>query len=248
MTLTTEARETLLVHPVLSVRRFGVDAFVTDRWGGVSEGPYASLNLGDHVGDRPEHVEENRRRVAGAIGSTHLVVVHQVHGTSLHEAERATPSSEADVLATTRPDLAIAILVADCVPVLLVDVASPRFALVHAGWRGLAERVVSHALASFDDPANVHAFVGPSISLDRYQVGPEVARRFVDVRGAVVDDVEDRSRVDLRLVVTDQLLASGVRDEHVVRSLDVTDGGAVFFSDRARRPCGRFALVAKRAS
>jgi YfiH family protein len=244
--LSTEARGALSVHPVLSVRPFGVDAFVTDRFGGVSEGHYASLNLGDHVGDEIEHVEENRRRVAEALGTERLVIVRQVHASALQDAALATRSSEADILATTCADLALAILVADCVPILLVDAASARFALVHAGWRGLADRVVAHAVAIFAHAEDVHVFVGPSISAEGYQVGPEVARRFAVYDDAVLDDVDDRSRLDLRVVVTQQLLEAGVLDEHVVRSRDVTDGGEVFFSDRAQRPCGRFALVAKR--
>ena len=244
--LTTEARGVLSVHPVLSVRPFGVDAFVSDRFGGVSAGPYESLNLGDHVGDDEHHVQENRRRVAEAVGTERLVIVRQVHANALEDAAFATRSSEADILATTRDDLALAILVADCVPLLLVDAASSRFALVHAGWRGLADRVVANAVAIFDDAADVHVFVGPSISVEGYQVGPEVARHFTDVPDAVIDDAQDRSRLDLRAVVTHQLLEAGVADEHVVRSTDVTDGGELFFSDRAQRPCGRFALVAKR--
>jgi len=247
--LRTEARGVLSVHPVDSVLPLGVDAFVTDRFGGVSEGPYESLNLGDHVEDDPVHVTENRRRVAEAIGpEVRLVIVRQVHASALQDAQLATRSSEADILATTRGDLALAILVADCVPILLVDASSTRFALVHAGWRGLVESVVAKAVAIFDDPSRVHAFVGPCVSSEGYQVGPEVARHFEHVPGAVLPDVKDRSRLDLRLVVTHQLLGAGVADEHLVRSSDVTDGGETFFSDRAQRPCGRFALVAKRAS
>jgi len=164
------------------------------------------------------------------------------------DASNATGESEADGLVTERDDVALAMLVADCVPILLVDAASRRFALVHAGWRGLAGGVVKGALDLFDDTTTVHAFLGPSISSESYQVGPEVAQRFRDIDGALLADGDDRSRLDLRHVASHQLINAGVPDEFIVRSRQVTDGGEVFFSDRAQRPCGRFALVAKRAS
>jgi len=250
VTLASEVRGALSVHPVESVRDFGVDAFVTDRFNGVSTGDYASLNLGDHVGDDEAAVEENRRRVAEAVGvpRARLLTVRQVHGTTVKEAREVDATTRADALLTEEEDVALAILVADCLPVLVVDASSRRFAVVHAGWRGLAEGTIASTLERFDDPHRVHVFIGPSISLEGYQVGPEVAAHFRDVPRAVLADGGDRSRLDLRQVATTQLVAAGVPDGQVVRSLEVTDGGEVFFSDRAQRPCGRFALVAKRAS
>lgn len=240
----------LNVHPVESVREFGVDAFVTDRFNGVSVGAYDALNLGDHVGDNDGAVEENRRRVAEAIGvpRARLVTVRQVHGTTVREARDVATATDADAIVSDEEDLALAILVADCLPVLLVDESSSRFAVVHAGWRGLAAGTIARSLEHFADARRVHAFVGPSISLEGYQVGPEVATHFTDVPRAVLADGGDRSRLDLRQVATTQLVAAGVPDAQVVRSREVTDGGEIFFSDRAQRPCGRFALVAKRAS
>lgn len=248
--LTAETRDALTVHPVESVRVLGVDAFVTDRFGGVSSSPYDSLNLGDHVGDRLIDVQENRRRVANAIrvDPTRLVIVRQVHGSHVLDASFATPSSEADALFAHDDETALAILVADCVPLLIVDAASNRFALVHAGWRGLHGGVIAQTLKHFADVTRVHAFLGPSISREGYQVGPEVAAHFADVTGALAPDGGDRSRLDLGLVAIHQLLEGGVSDRWIVRSQQVTDGGEVFFSDRAQRPGGRFALVAKRTS
>jgi YfiH family protein len=238
------------VHPVESVRELGVDAFVTDRFNGVSEGPFESLNLGDHVGDDVDAVNENRRRVAEAIGvsAARLITVRQVHGSNVLDARAVDESSQADAIVSDESDVALAILVADCLPLLLVDDSTSRFALVHAGWRGLAAGTIAATLARFADARRVHAFIGPSISLEGYQVGPEVARQFADVPRAVLADGGDRSRLDLRQVATTQLLDGGVPDQQIVRSRDVTDGGEVFFSDRAQRPCGRFALVARRAS
>ena len=248
--LRAEQRGPLTVYPVESARALGVEAFVTDRFGGASAAPYDTLNLGDHVGDQIEDVEENRRRVASAAGVdvTRLVTVRQVHEADVLDASLVTPPSEADALVSDRPDLALAMLVADCIPLLMVDGSTQRFAVVHAGWRGLRRGVLANALRYFDDAATLHVFLGPCISREGYQVGPEVARHFRDVPGALVADVADRSRLDLRHVATDQLIHLGVHDEAIERSQQVTDGGELFFSDRAARPCGRFALVAKRAS
>jgi YfiH family protein len=237
----------LTVYPAENLAELGVDVFVTDRFNGASAGPYDSLNLGDHVGDDDEAVRENRSLVARAAGvdPDQFVTVRQVHGAEVLDAGSVTGASEADALVTVSSELALAILVADCLPLALVDATSRRVALVHAGWRGLSVGVIARALQGFES-RSTHAFLGPSISQERYQVGPEVARHFTGFEGALVPDKGDRSRLDIRLVATRQLLDAGVRDEHIVRSRDVTDGGEVFFSDRAQRPCGRFAIVARR--
>ncbi len=225
----------------------GADVVVTTRAGGVSPPPWDSLNLGDHVGDEPERVAENRRRVAAAMGveAARLVIARQVHGRSVLDLDewRGEPL-EGDALVTTRADLAVAVLVADCVPLLVVD--DERLAVAHAGWRGLADGVVAATLAHFAWPERVRVVLGPHISPARYQVGPEVAERFADIPDAVVPDEGDRRRLDLAAVATHQLLDHGVTAEHISIASAVTDDGTVFFSDRAARPCGRFALVARR--
>jgi YfiH family protein len=248
VTLVAQQRETLTVYPVLTFAQLGVDIFVTDRFNGVSAGPYESLNLGDHVGDDENHVRENRALVARAAGVDPdcLITVRQVHGANVLDASLVTRASEADALFTDTHHLALAVLVADCVPLAFTDTSSGRVALVHAGWRGLQAGVIAQALERFD-VRKTHAFVGPSISKERYQVGPEVAQHFMGVEGAVAADGGDRSRLDLRLIATRQLLDAGLDDDRIELSRDVTDGGEVFFSDRAQRPCGRFALVARRA-
>ncbi len=250
VTLSAQARGALSVYPVESARHFGVHAFVTDRFGGVSAGNYDSLNLGTHVGDDPAHVAENRQRVAEAVGVTteQLVIIRQTHGTSVVVAHEATPDSTGDVIIDDGDRYAIAMLVADCIPVLMVDEDSPRFSVVHAGWKGLRAGVLRSALANFAHPGAVHVFLGPSISPEAYQVGPDVAHAFADVPGALLPDGGDRSRLDLRQVALHQLASLGVADENTSLSRQTTDGGETFFSDRARRPCGRFALVARRVT
>jgi polyphenol oxidase len=246
--LIAQQRDALTVYPAATLAELGVDVFVTDRFNGVSAGPYESLNLGDHVGDDENNVRENRALVARAAGvdPEHLITVRQVHAATVLDGALVGHASEGDALVTDASDLALAILVADCVPLALTDTSSGRVALVHAGWRGLEVGVIARALDGFD-VRTTHAFIGPSISKERYQVGPEVAQYFTSVDGALTPDGGDRSRLDLRLVATRQLLDAGVDDDRIERSRDVTDGGEVFFSDRAQRPCGRFAIVARRA-
>lgn len=245
--LSTTERGGLTVYPLDGARELGVDAFVTSRDGGVSGGPYESLNLGLHVGDLDEHVIENRRRVAAAIGVTSLVTVRQVHANHVVLVNGPLEEPvEADGLVTDEADLALAILVADCIPVLLIDRATSRFGVVHAGWRGLASGVLAAAVQQFAPEAALHAFLGPAIAPEHYQIGPEVAQHFLDVPEALLADRDDRSRLDLRHVATEQLLGLGLDANHIEVSRQST--GGPFFSDRAQRPCGRFALVAKRAS
>ncbi|MGB8195733.1 MAG: polyphenol oxidase family protein [Acidimicrobiales bacterium] len=246
--LSAKARGAINVYPIEFARHFGVQAFVTDRTGGVSPAPYDSLNLGDHVEDNPANVQENRRRVADAIGvdASRLIIINQVHGRDVIAANQATADSTGDVLIDFGDELAVAVLVADCLPILLVDEDSPTLAVVHAGWKGLQQNVLESALENFAHHDAVHAFLGPCISGAAYQVGPEVAEQFASVAGAVTADTGDRSFLDLRAVAVAQLLALRVTDHHITVAQQSTDGGATFFSDRAQRPCGRFGLVARR--
>lgn len=249
LNLAARSRGDLLVFDLDTMRPWGVDAFVTGRSGGASIGPYESLNLGTHVGDDPTHVAHNRRRVAAALGLAEgaLVTTSQVHGAQVNDIDvwNGEPLV-GDALVTTRADLALCVLVADCLPLLFVDIAGPRFAVAHAGWRGLAAGVIAATMARFEDPGNVRVVIGPHISPRGYQVGPEVARRFVDVDGAVLEDVDDRSRLNLAAIALHQLAREGVDVNDVALCTPTTDDDSNFFSDRAQRPCGRFGLVARR--
>lgn len=249
LNLVARSRAELPLYDVDDLREFGLDAVLTTRRGGVSVAPYDSLNLADHVGDDVHAVAENRRRVARALGvaPSSLVVASQTHGCVVHDVDEwAGDTLKGDALVTTRDDLALAVLVADCVPLIVVDPRGPRFAVVHAGWRGLADGIIPATLAHFGSRGNLRVAIGPRISAAAYQVGPEVASAFASIAGACHDDVADRRRLDLVVVARHQLLADGVADQNIRVSAAVTDGGGEFFSDRAARPSGRFALVARR--
>jgi YfiH family protein len=200
----------------------GARAIFSTRRGGVSEGPYESLNLGILTDDEPDRVVKNRGRLAraAAIEPANVVMGWQVHGTDLREWDAPDPQvayaqpgdkelPRVDGHVTEEPGLALLVLVADCYPVALAD--GKRAAMLHCGWRPLAGGILEKAVATFDSPPA--AAVGPGIGGCCYEVGPEVAERFADVPGAV-----EGRMLDLRRVIEARLRAAGVRAiEHLDR-------------------------------
>jgi YfiH family protein len=153
---------------------------VTTRAGGVSQGPWASLNLASHVEDAPAAVAENRSRLAAAL---HLpsepLWLTQVHGTVISSADNGL-GCEADGSYADRPGVVCAVLTADCLPVLLCDRGGNEVAAVHAGWRGLANGVIEAALDRFRaSPGEILAWLGPAIGPDAFEVGDEVREAFL---------------------------------------------------------------------
>jgi YfiH family protein len=187
-------------------------AFSTRR-GGVSEGPYESLNLGILTDDDQSRVAENRDLLAGEIGldAERVAMGWQVHGADMrewtqppHEGGYAWPGAELDRVdghATGVSGLGLLVLVADCLPVALV--APGRAAMLHCGWRPLAAGLVEKALASFEEPPA--AAIGPGIGRCCYEVGEEVLAEFAGLEG-----VADGRMLDLRMVVRRKLEAAGV--------------------------------------
>lgn len=244
-----------------------VDILVTTCQGGVSAGRYATLNLSYAVGDDPARVRVNRSRAAAALGASlaDLVFAAQVHGSHAQVVTaadrgrgalaRGDPVGPADALVTTEPGLVLAILVADCVPVVLYDPAAHVLACVHAGWRGTVAQVTAAAVTAMgslgSQPEQVIAGIGPGIGPDRYQVGEDVAGA---VRAAFGPDCEHllaaagpgRWRLDLTAANRQALLAAGVPDGQIhLAGLATGPDPGLFFSHRAGPPCGRFALLAR---
>jgi len=159
--------------------------------GGVSRGPFGSLNLALHVGDDDEAVVENRRRALGALGGRleELVVAEQVHGTTVTvvASEAAGRGSRSlldavpgtDALVTHGPGLTLAVLVADCAPVVLFDPHAAVVGCAHAGWRGALGGVIEATIEAMGSlgarPERLLVGVGPAIAGQRYEVGDEVA-------------------------------------------------------------------------
>jgi YfiH family protein len=240
----------LPVVPLDIVLPLGVTAFLTTRAGGVSQPPYDALNVAEHVGDAPRDVELNRRLVADAIDVplTHLLSTEQVHGSHVTEIFDHGRGAVGDALVTKRDDVALMIMAADCLPLLVVDTSTTYIGVIHAGWRGLQSGVI-RATLDYLDSSTTHVVLGPCISQAGYQVGDEVADHFRDIEGAVsADTMVGKWRLDLRDVALHQLREAGVPASHLHCVDASTDGGALFFSDRAARPCGRFALVARRST
>jgi YfiH family protein len=152
----------------------------TTREGGVSEGPFASLNLGTKDGDDPGRVAENRRLACDRLGldAGRLASNLQRHSTTVHRAEAGVRGRPGDALWTDEPGLPLLALTADCLPIAIAAAnGRPALAIVHAGWRGLAAGVVDAAVAALGGGPTAAA-VGPAIGPCCYEVGPEVSARF----------------------------------------------------------------------
>jgi len=228
----------------------GARVVFSTRNGGVSEGRYESLNLGILTGDDPAHVGENRRRLAERldVGPERVAMGWQVHGAELQEWSGPPASRFSDPDAdlrkvdghiTDEPDLALLVLVADCLPVALSG--GGRVAMLHCGWRGLAAGIVQRAVARFQSPPA--AAIGPGIGPCCYEVGAEVLKAFEDLDGVA----EDRM-LDLRAVAERKLEAVGVDSvEHL--DLCTSCRPDLFFSHRRDGPeTGRQAGVVVRSS
>ena len=257
----------VLTWPVFDA--FPLTALVTSCAGGVSAGAYGTLNLSFMVGDDPDHVLANRRRAAAALDAdlADFVFAAQVHGdvarvVGAADRGRGTLSAAdavpgADALVTADPGTVLAVLAADCVPIVLYDPRAHVLACAHSGWRGTVARTAAAAVRAMQSlgsrPADVVAGVGPAIPAARYQVGPQVAGAATQTFGEQAASVlqpagGDQWRFDLwtanRLVLRD----AGVQDTNI-HITDVPTGpgaaGLSFFSHRAQQPCGRFAAIAR---
>ncbi|MGL5912390.1 MAG: polyphenol oxidase family protein [Phycicoccus sp.] len=218
-----------------------VRAFTT-RSGGASRGRYASLNLGAHVGDDPVDVAENRRRLAASVERP-VVYMEQCHGGDIAVVEKVPAEPpRCDGLVAAEPGLALAVLVADCVPVLLAS-AQGVVAAVHAGRPGVVARVVPHALAAMRDlgATGIDAVVGPSVCGRCYEV-PEQLRRTVAATQPVAATVSwtGTPAVDVGAAVVAQLHDAGVATRWVP---GCTRESHDLFSYRRDGSTGRFAGV-----
>jgi YfiH family protein len=157
---------------------FCVRACVTTRSGGVSQAPFDSFNLGDHVGDDPDAVAANRQRLQQVLGCQPAWMT-QVHSSTVVEAD-PYGCSTADASWTGAKGVACAVLTADCLPVLFCDLAGTRVAAAHAGWRGLAAGILETTVADMEIPgAQLMTWLGPAIGPEAFEVGAEVRDAFV---------------------------------------------------------------------
>ena len=209
-----------------------IGAACTLRAGGVSAPPFASLNLGDHVGDEPAAVAENRRRVRAALGLPREPLwLQQEHGARVVDADVGADPRPADGVVTRSAGCVLAILVADCMPVLFASDDGAVLGAAHAGWRGLAAGVLEATVRAMRiDPPRVHAWLGPAIGPENFEVGGEVRNAFLahDAGAAAGFSANARGRwqCDLALLARQRLAAVGVSR--------VSSAGLCTYADSAR--------------
>ncbi len=197
---------------------FGMKAVATTRIGGVSAGRYASLNLGAHVGDDHVAVVENRRRLVQALElPTSPRWLKQVHGVNVTRFNATVPARPpvADAAVTRERGVALAVLTADCLPVLLAARDGSVIGAAHAGWRGLAAGVIEATLAAMGVPAGeVTAWLGPAIGRDHYEVGEEAHAAFAGSPGFEAAFMRSRQAdhwyCDLVVLARGRLAVAGV--------------------------------------
>jgi len=223
----------------------GVRAVSTTRAGGVSSGPFATLNLGGRAGDDPAAVSENRRRLAARVDlPAPPVWLRQVHGTDVIEAKPlADLEIEADGAFAHRPGAVCAVLTADCLPVLFASRHGTAVAAAHAGWRGLAAGVLEAVIARIGErPGDLLAWLGPAIGQSAFEVGPEVRERFMAVDtgcgACFLSGRGDRWFADLAELARRRLRSAGLTSIHGGDVCTYQDRER-FFSYRRDGECGR---------
>jgi len=223
----------------------------TTRTGGVSAAPYASLNLGEHVGDDPGCVSENRDRlVAGAGLPAEPLWLNQVHGTQVVLVPLAVSRPLAYAFISRKTASVCTVMIADCLPILLLSGDGAEIAAIHAGWRGLAGGVVEATLEAMQAaPGDMLAWMGPAISKAHFEVGEEVRRAFTEHDQAAARcfcrNARNRWQADLFALARQRLQGAGIRRISGGDYCTYAES-ARFFSYRRDGQCGRMACFVLR--
>ncbi|WP_353661531.1 peptidoglycan editing factor PgeF [Hydrogenimonas sp. SS33] len=217
----------------------------TDRHGGVSRPPFATFNLALHVGDDPDAVARNRQSLSSRLDALPFVWMEQVHGDTVRIVKKRAPATLAacDAIVTDCPNLVLAVMVADCIPLLLYDEKRGVVAAVHAGRNGvfldIAGKTVAKMAETFGcDPADIKARLGPSIHACCYEVGPEIARI---ARKNFPEAYVNGRYLDLPGMTAWQLERAGLSKKQIDRSPRCTCCDGDYFSYRREGTTGRFA-------
>ncbi len=222
----------------------------TTRTGGVSAPPYDTFNLGDHVGDDPRAVAANRSRLGDSIGlgAGRVVWMNQVHGDRVEVVDEAPPTAVegTDALVTRTPRLALAVITADCVPVLMADARAGVVAAVHAGRVGAQRGVVARSLAAMRSvgahPQDISALLGPAVSGRNYEVPAAMAADVeTTLPGSRTTTALGTPGLDLRAGIALQLKRLGVSAIDIDPRCTFTDPS--LFSHRRGAPTGRMASL-----
>lgn len=246
--------------------------FATTRQGGVSIGPYQSFNLADHVSDNLEHVLQNRailwRYLQGYKTNNPIIVANdpdefdnsdshiapikflkQVHSASVLDYNKiADPTPTADAIYTNTSRVPLAVLTADCLPIVLASTTTNEYCAVHAGWKGLLSGIIENTVAMFDaSRASLSAWVGPSICQQHFEVDLDVANRFQKFQGYTCKgNTPSKQHIDLSAIAQHILFEQGIKN--VQRSKICTYCSENMFSFRRAKhagfdDCGRIATV-----
>jgi YfiH family protein len=255
--------ETFPLYQFQNLSRFSkLLHFVTTRFGGVSIAPYNSLNLGLHTADNTAHVLQNRALLANKIGieNDKILYASQVHSGDVKIIDDEAVADgilktnpETDAMVTHIPGICLMVMVADCVPVLFFDPVKNVIAVIHAGWRGTVQKIVSNTIAAMktnygSNPSNLIAAIGPSIGPCCYEVGEEVkncvADSFGTIQGYMIKQKEsEKYNFDLWHSNHKQLIDNGLRTENIETAGICTKCNSdTYYSSRASGGItGRFA-------
>jgi YfiH family protein len=214
-----------------------VKSYMTTRIGGVSQGPYTSLNLGNHVGDDNQHVLQNRARLTSLFNlPSEPIWLNQVHGTRvlqlpLNKSSDADSLPQADGSFSRQPNHVCAVMTADCLPVLLCDSQGTVVAAAHAGWRGLAAGVLENTITAMATaPQSLLAWLGPAIGPEAFEVGVDVVTVFTqqhpETRGAFRQISADHWLADIYALARLRLQRAGVTQ--------ISGGGFCTYGDADR--------------
>ncbi|HVF36185.1 MAG TPA: peptidoglycan editing factor PgeF [Candidatus Saccharimonadia bacterium] len=246
----TDAERVPSASPALHaepLRAIGIVAFTTLRRGcGVSTGPYSTFNLASHVGDDAIAVAENRSRLVREFAlPSNPVFVRQVHGVDVWQCDHQDLPEHADAVMTTRRGNPVAVMTADCLPIVIAARDASAVACVHAGWRGLADGVIREAVDSLP-VSRLVAWIGPAISAESYEVGDDVRDRFAQAAfdsNAFTRRDSGRWSCDLTQLAREALARLGVTEVWAVERCTFREADA-FFSHRRDGATGRMATVA----
>lgn len=225
-----------------------VVALTTTTQGGVSKGDYATLNLGAHVGDNPQHVNENRQRLQQHIGiGVQLCWLEQTHSDIIINVDSYTDVTEGDAATTAQRHKACVVMTADCLPVLLCNHAGTRVAALHCGWKGLLHNLIGKTISAYFSGENVIAWLGPAIASASYEVDERLYQRFVATNASYANAfTANRSGhylFDLYDIARWQLQAAHLAPQHIFGGNFDTFTDAQCFSHRRSSNSGRMASV-----
>lgn len=224
----------LITYPLLSSFK-EINHFTTTRNSGVSEGNFSSLNLGLYSGDKPEFILENFNLLFNFTGikPEQLFIPHQTHGDEIlvvdeHFLKENSKNQQTllygkDALITNKPNIYIGVTTADCVPILIYDSKQKSVAAVHSGWRGTCSKIVSKTIEKMceefgSNPTDMFAVIGPSISMDAYNVGDELIDEF-EKAGFNAEEIfqlkNEKHHLDLWKANKNLLLEKGLKKENI---------------------------------